>query len=475
MELVEGITLLEYINSATPAPSLRKAQSRSMMQTDSHAVEDNGSLGSHASNNSNTLSFDAVWSVFVQLASALHFLHMKMKVVHRDITPSNIMVMNSLNSTNSMAAKRIKLTDFGLSTSSSKAGGSSGKKTFLRSVVGTIEYSCPEMITSNCYDEKADVWSAGCVLYHMLAKKPPFKGANPFSTAALIVDGDYAPLSEYIRAQYGSKLVSLTSQLLQKDPEKRPSISEVGSLISDQIISEMDRMQQEEDRLFEQLLIERDRRLKENSIANKQQEAFRRLLVTREGDGSNGRCAVASESHSDAHCDANSSAPMGNGSKIETHLEAPSSSFSISISQSKVRQIADPTTQVLGLMHKLMFVSTLPMHGCPVGTIKNAQSSKHDISSAGLLDANMKRKSVDRYVARHLFSADFRGSSIKHEVVKLLEGSHEIIPIDFSMKILNYDNDSRRQLVPNRITYERMKAMIEEIITEHGYYTSTRS
>lgn len=469
MELVDGITLLDFVNSVQSSPLLRKRRSRNKLSGNTGtSYYEHRSDSDNGEATSDSLKSDAVWSIFVQLVAALRFLHVEMNIVHRDITPSNIMIMNGVNNTNSIVAKRIKLTDFGLSTSSLHAG-SSSSKTFLRSVVGTIEYSCPEMITSNCYDSKADVWSAGCVLYHMLAKKPPFKGSNPFSTAALIVDGDFSPFPEHVRKQHDTTLITLISRLLQKDPKQRPYISEVGALISEQVMSEMDRMQQEEDRLYEQLLIERDRRLRENSIANKQQEAYRRLLVTRESDSNNGsRAVTASDFPSDVNIDTDSSNGKRNS---DSQFETPSSSFSISISQNKVRQIADPTTQILGLMHKLMYVSTLPMHSpSPVGTVSDFISDGRATNSNSL-SANMKRKAVDRYVSRYLFGASFRGgSSIKHEVVKLLEGSQEVIPIEFSLKIFNDNNNNRRQLVPNRITYESMKAMIEEIISDHGYY-----
>lgn len=57
--------------------------------------------------------------------------------------------------------------------------------------------------------------------------------------------------------------------------------------------------------------------------------------------------------------------------------------------------------------------------------------------------------------------------SIKHEVVKLLEGGQELIPIDFSMRMVKQSGGASRQ----RVSYETMRGMIEELITAHGYYS----
>lgn len=52
-----------------------------------------------------------------------------------------------------------------------------------------MPYTCPEIIQQERYTEKADVWSLGCVLYHIIMLKPPFDGTNPLSVASRIVEG----------------------------------------------------------------------------------------------------------------------------------------------------------------------------------------------------------------------------------------------------------------------------------------------
>ena len=118
-------------------------------------------------------------------------------------------------------------------------------------------------------------------------------------------------------------------------------------------------------------------------------------------------------------------------------------------------------------MHKLMFVSTLPAHSGPVGVAVQKPSAATEKNGDTMMSEHLKRRAVDTYVSRHLFSAQYRGGSIKHEVVKLLEGGQDFIPVDFSSRAAIMGNLS----VPNRITYEAMKEYIEDIITGHGYYS----
>lgn len=95
---------------------------------------------------------------------ALRYLHEDKRVVHRDLTPSNIMLCSP--------PQRVKLTDFGLARQNKSSS------SMMNSIVGTMPFSCPEIIQHMKYSEKADIWSLGCILYTMLMLKPPFRGDN---------------------------------------------------------------------------------------------------------------------------------------------------------------------------------------------------------------------------------------------------------------------------------------------------------
>ncbi|KAH8175821.1 protein kinase domain-containing protein [Sarocladium implicatum] len=97
-------------------------------------------------------------SIFVQVAQAIHFLHTKALVVHRDIKDENVILDGEGN---------IKLIDFG-SAAYIKNGP-------FDVFVGTIDYAAPEVLAGKPYGGKEqDVWALGILLYTIIYKENPF-------------------------------------------------------------------------------------------------------------------------------------------------------------------------------------------------------------------------------------------------------------------------------------------------------------
>jgi serine/threonine-protein kinase len=109
------------------------------------------------------LAISDTLAILRQAAAALDAAHER-GVVHRDVKPGNVLVRSD---------GHVFLTDFGLATDPAERGGTA-------LFMGTVAYASPEQITlDSVVDERADVYSLGCVMFHCLAGHPPFEGGSP--------------------------------------------------------------------------------------------------------------------------------------------------------------------------------------------------------------------------------------------------------------------------------------------------------
>ncbi|MBA3482225.1 MAG: serine/threonine protein kinase, partial [Pirellulales bacterium] len=111
-------------------------------------------------NNGRRFDWNETLSLSVQLCRALKHAH-DHGVVHRDVKPANLLLT---------ADNRVKVADFGIarlfgSTQLTTAGG----------VLGTADYMSPEQADGRAVTEKCDQYSLGCVMYALLAGRPPFR------------------------------------------------------------------------------------------------------------------------------------------------------------------------------------------------------------------------------------------------------------------------------------------------------------
>lgn len=169
-------------------------------------------------------SEEKIWNLFIQIVLALKYLHKEKHIVHRDLTSNNIMLSEN---------DKITITDFGL------AKLKENDCSRMISVVGTMFYSCPEIVKNEPYDEKADVWALGCLLYEMCCWEPPFFTHNMLALTKKITDADYdhERLANYA---YSPLISQVVKSCLAIDPEKRPDIIGVGSLIPEKLLSYTD-------------------------------------------------------------------------------------------------------------------------------------------------------------------------------------------------------------------------------------------
>lgn len=130
MELVEGITLKEYIS--------KKGR----------------------------LSVREATSIAIQVCMGLEAAHAQ-NIVHRDVKPQNIIISTD---------GKVKVTDFGIARAASS-------NTISSNAMGSVHYSSPEQVRGGYADSKSDIYSVGITIYEMLTGRVPFDGDTTVAIA----------------------------------------------------------------------------------------------------------------------------------------------------------------------------------------------------------------------------------------------------------------------------------------------------
>ncbi len=167
MEMVEGITLKEYI-------------------------EKKGHL-----------SISEAVNFSLQIASGIEVAH-ENHIIHRDIKPQNIIVNpNGI----------LKVTDFGIAKAATSA-------TISSNAVGSVHYISPEQARGGFCDERSDIYSLGITMYEMVTGRVPFEGDNSVAVALMHIQNEMISPREY----YPDILPSfekVIAKCTQKKPERR--------------------------------------------------------------------------------------------------------------------------------------------------------------------------------------------------------------------------------------------------------------
>uniref|UniRef100_A0A670KIF2 non-specific serine/threonine protein kinase n=1 Tax=Podarcis muralis TaxID=64176 RepID=A0A670KIF2_PODMU len=118
-----------------------------------------------------TLSEDTIRIFLQQIAAAMRILHSK-GIIHRDLKPQNILLSYANRRKSNISGIRIKIADFGFARYLQS-------NMMAATLCGSPMYMAPEVIMSQHYDAKADLWSIGTVIYQCLVGKPPFQANSP--------------------------------------------------------------------------------------------------------------------------------------------------------------------------------------------------------------------------------------------------------------------------------------------------------
>jgi serine/threonine protein kinase len=136
----------------------------------------------------------------------IHSLHR----VHRDIKSDNILLGTR---------GEVKIADFRY------AAQLTSQKTKRNTIVGTPYWMAPELIRGQNYDTKVDIWSLGIMVMEMAQGEPPYMEFPPLRALFLITTKGIPDLNE--PQKWSQPFREFVSLCLEKDPEKRPSASEL--------------------------------------------------------------------------------------------------------------------------------------------------------------------------------------------------------------------------------------------------------
>jgi tRNA A-37 threonylcarbamoyl transferase component Bud32 len=139
-----------------------------------------------------------------QICRGLKYAHDR-KVVHRDIKPGNIRVLDD---------GRVKILDFGIARIETETA------TLTQSSVGTPRYMSPEQVSGSGLDHRSDIFSFGVLLYELLTGKAPFVGENVYTVIYKILNAQPEPL-DLDPAHLTGDLRPIVERCLQKDVDAR--------------------------------------------------------------------------------------------------------------------------------------------------------------------------------------------------------------------------------------------------------------
>lgn len=154
-----------------------------------------------------------------QILDAIEYMHSR-GVIHRDLKPENVLLDGHMH---------VKVTDFGTAKLMPDPrepippeGVSQPEPERAASFVGTAEYVSPELLTDKSAGKASDIWAFGCIIYQLLAGRPPFKGGSEYLTFQKIVGLEYD-----FPAGFPSAARDLVERCLVLDPTRRLTVEHI--------------------------------------------------------------------------------------------------------------------------------------------------------------------------------------------------------------------------------------------------------
>jgi serine/threonine-protein kinase len=157
-----------------------------------------------------------------QIATSLGAAHAQ-HIIHRDLKPENIFLVRDAEVA---SGERSKILDFGIAKLSDEEPGK--QKTHVGALMGTPVYMSPEQCRGLPeIDHRADIYSLGCVLFHLITGRPPFEGVGMGDIISAHIR-EPAPLPSSLVAGIAPSVDALMMRCLAKNPNER--FSSMGEL-----------------------------------------------------------------------------------------------------------------------------------------------------------------------------------------------------------------------------------------------------
>lgn len=133
------------------------------------------------------LSNKQKFKIALDVAKGMNYLHTSSNqpILHRDLKSLNLLVVEPIQ--NQSDYVQAKITDFGLSRAISELEGPDYSSRRMTGLAGTFHWMAPEVLQSQEYTHKADVYSYGIVLWEILCREPPFKNWKPHEIITKVV------------------------------------------------------------------------------------------------------------------------------------------------------------------------------------------------------------------------------------------------------------------------------------------------
>ncbi|HEX5373789.1 MAG TPA: serine/threonine-protein kinase [Aquabacterium sp.] len=154
------------------------------------------------------LPLELIVEIGFKLAMALSYVYRE-GLIHRDVKPANILAITNEQG----LVTDVKITDFG-SVLNMAADATQVHQ------VGSLAYMSPEQLDGQVLDCRADIYSLGAVLYHLIAGRPPFEASSQAVLMNLIYNQDPSPLSG-LRSGVNQAVDEVILKALAKDPKDR--------------------------------------------------------------------------------------------------------------------------------------------------------------------------------------------------------------------------------------------------------------